>query len=262
MAERELFVVCSQCGNEVSPYVTECPYCGNRLRKRAPDLKKQKKLEEKEERRAEKKRAKLKAAYEGGRSSSGGAGAWLDTPGGKPVATAVLVTAAVVVSLIAQVDESIVLDGIYFGGDISREPWRLFTAPFIHGGFGYGFVCLVAAALFGAGIEKRYGAAAVVAVWAICGAFGVLAEDLIATIAISNGAIGVAVGMFAAWLVIVLQREDLRDYDAIGLGAIAAVLLAMPLATNEASVWTLFGGLIGGLICGWLLSRFEPRSFF
>jgi len=34
----ELSVVCRSCGEEVSPYVTECPYCGTRLRKRAPDL--------------------------------------------------------------------------------------------------------------------------------------------------------------------------------------------------------------------------------
>ena len=34
----DLFVVCKSCGREVSPYITECPYCGNRLRKRAPKL--------------------------------------------------------------------------------------------------------------------------------------------------------------------------------------------------------------------------------
>src|SRR5947208_13574799 len=33
-----LFVVCRTCGSEVSPYITECPYCGNRLRKRAPKI--------------------------------------------------------------------------------------------------------------------------------------------------------------------------------------------------------------------------------
>src|SRR5215203_3584944 len=38
MAETELSVVCKSCGSEVSPYVTECPYCGTRLRKRAPKL--------------------------------------------------------------------------------------------------------------------------------------------------------------------------------------------------------------------------------
>src|SRR4051812_13132508 len=34
----DLFVVCKTCGSEVSPYITECPYCGSRLRKRAPKL--------------------------------------------------------------------------------------------------------------------------------------------------------------------------------------------------------------------------------
>src|SRR5436190_23555396 len=38
MSETELSVVCKNCGSEVSPYVTECPYCGARLRKRAPKL--------------------------------------------------------------------------------------------------------------------------------------------------------------------------------------------------------------------------------
>src|SRR4051812_23709218 len=34
----DLFVVCKNCRAEVSPYITECPYCGHRLRKRAPKL--------------------------------------------------------------------------------------------------------------------------------------------------------------------------------------------------------------------------------
>ena len=38
MAEVDLNVVCKNCGSEVSPYITECPYCGQRLRKRAPKL--------------------------------------------------------------------------------------------------------------------------------------------------------------------------------------------------------------------------------
>src|SRR3979490_2502635 len=38
----DLFVICKNpdCQSEVSPYVTECPYCGTRLRKRAPKLEK------------------------------------------------------------------------------------------------------------------------------------------------------------------------------------------------------------------------------
>ncbi len=38
MSETELRVICKSCRSEVSPYVTECPYCGARVRKRAPKL--------------------------------------------------------------------------------------------------------------------------------------------------------------------------------------------------------------------------------
>src|SRR3954470_9074418 len=34
----DLFVVCKNCRSQVSPYITECPYCGQRLRKRAPKI--------------------------------------------------------------------------------------------------------------------------------------------------------------------------------------------------------------------------------
>ena len=34
----DLFVICKNCQSEVSPYITECPYCGSRLRKRAPKI--------------------------------------------------------------------------------------------------------------------------------------------------------------------------------------------------------------------------------
>src|SRR5438445_1731035 len=47
----DLFVVCKSCGAEVSPYITECPYCGNRLRKRAPKIDRDGKVAERRRRR-------------------------------------------------------------------------------------------------------------------------------------------------------------------------------------------------------------------
>jgi membrane associated rhomboid family serine protease len=257
MAERELFVICNNCGSECSPYVTECPYCGHRLRKRAPDLKKAKKQEEKDEKRAAKKREKLRAQFEGGGEPP--RGAYLNRSSLLPVATTVLVVASVVISIVAQVNGWVALH-LVFLGDISGNPWQLLTAPLVQVGFGYGFVCLTAATMFGAGIEARYGAIAVVLSWAICGAFGVLFEYLIAPVPFTNGALAVAVGLMTAWLLVVVTREDLRDYDGIGLGAIGAVLLALPIVTNEASVWTLVGGLVGGAIVGAVLIRLPARA--
>src|ERR1700755_302689 len=34
----DLSLVCKSCGAEGSPYITECPYCGARVQKRAPKL--------------------------------------------------------------------------------------------------------------------------------------------------------------------------------------------------------------------------------
>ena len=58
MAETELSVVCKSCGSEVSPYVTECPYCGTRLRKRAPKLERRGDALEAQESRRDRRRRK------------------------------------------------------------------------------------------------------------------------------------------------------------------------------------------------------------
>lgn len=259
MAEPEFNVICPNCGSEVSPYVTECPYCGNRLRKRAPDLKKQKKAEEKQERRDAKKRDRLRSVYEGGGSGA----SWYDSPTGRPIATIVLLAVAIVASVLAASGLSHVspwmAENLLLFGSLGRNPWALVSAPFLQFWFGYGFVCLGVFALFGAGIERRYGPVAVVLVWLICGALGVLSESLIAPAPLSYGAYAAASGTFLAWTLVVVNREDLRDHDALGIAAIAFVLCALPLATSAASVWSLIGGIVGGLLCGAVLTRLPQR---
>jgi membrane associated rhomboid family serine protease len=260
MADRELFVICSNCSSEVSPYVTECPYCGTRLRKRAPDLKKQRKLEEKEERKAEKKREKLRSQYEGGGSSST---SWLDPYAARPVATTALIAVAIVASVIASSGDNSVTrwmwDNLAFHGSLTDAPWRLVTSPFLQYSFGYGFVCLLTFVVFGTGIERRYGPVWTVALWVVWGAFGVAAEALVATVAVSFGAYAIAVGSLLAWTIVVVNREDLRDFDALGLAAFAFVLCALPIATDDASIWTLVGGIIAGLLTGAALTRLKQR---
>lgn len=253
-------MVCNNCGSEVSPYVTECPYCGTRLRKRAPDLKKQKKAEEKEARRAEKRRDRLKAQYEGGSSP----GAWLESPGGRPLATIALVAISIVASVIAASGPSQaslwILDHLVFTGSIGSEPWQLVTTAFLQYSFGYGFVCLGIFALFGAGLERRHGALAPLAVWILCSALAVLAEAVIAPVPVTFGAYAPAVGAVLAWTLVVAQREDLRDHDTLGLATIGFVLCALPIATDAARVWALLGGILGGIVCGAILSRITPRG--
>jgi membrane associated rhomboid family serine protease len=260
VADRELFVICSNCSSEVSPYVTECPYCGTRLRKRAPDLKKQKKADEKIERRNEKRRERLKAQYEGGGAS---AGAWMDTPG-KPVATGILIAIAIVSSVIAASNIPHVSDwmlaNLVYLGDFTRAPTVLLTAPFIHLSAGYAFVCLFGFAVFGAGLERRFGPWVVVALWFICGGAGIGMKALADPSHAALGAMGCVAGAMFAWTIYVVNREDLRDYDALGLAAMALVVCALPIATDSASVWVLLGGALAGLLSGFALTRLSPRD--
>src|ERR1700761_5363051 len=60
MSETELSVICKNCGSEVSPYVTECPYCGARLRKRAPKLERRGDLLEAQRPKRRRRRPRLK----------------------------------------------------------------------------------------------------------------------------------------------------------------------------------------------------------
>jgi membrane associated rhomboid family serine protease len=268
MAERELFVICPSCGSEASPYVTECPYCGHRLRKRAPDLRKERREDEKAEQRAErdaeKRRKRTRRLLTGGRvagsAGDGGGGLPSYLQGDKPpIAVTTLILLSVAASLSARVN-GFPLGQLIYGSSLQDRWWQLFTAPFFHLSFGYGFVCLVAVAMFGSGIERRFGALSLVAVWLLCGAAGVTMEHAVAPLPLTNGAIGIAAGMMAAWLTFVLMREDLRDYDGYALAAGSVVLLAMPLATDEASIWTVIGGLLAGAFCGLVLVRFRAAD--
>src|SRR3954451_20434693 len=116
----DLFVVCRSCGREVSPYITECPYCGNRLRKRAPKLDRGGTPKPPK---APRRRPSL------GRLRPG------EIPGiradRRPYATALLVLAAVVVSIGARAGAWSLLD-IALIGNGTAEPWRTATTLFAY----------------------------------------------------------------------------------------------------------------------------------
>src|SRR5215210_6540903 len=117
----DLFVVCKSCGREVSPYITECPYCGSRLRKRAPKL--------------ERGAAKPPPAPKRKRPSLGRLRPG-EIPGirpdRRPWATIALVLAAVVVSLGARAGAWSLLDLALYGS-VTDEYRRTVTTLFVYG---------------------------------------------------------------------------------------------------------------------------------
>src|SRR5215212_9850917 len=141
----DLFVVCKSCGSEVSPYITECPYCGTRLRKRAPKLDRGGVPKAPK---AARRRPSL------GRLRPGEIpGIRADRP---PWATILLVLGALVVTVLVRAG-AFGLDELALSADTTDEKWRTVTTLFVYGQTGYEVVALAAVFLFGWLLERRHG---------------------------------------------------------------------------------------------------------
>ncbi len=242
MSETELSVICKNCGSEVSPYVTECPYCGARLRKRAPKLERRGDGLEPKPRRGPAKRL-LRIKLPSGAVSS------------RPYATLAAILGSAALLLVEQAAGASLIEVGGLAVPLDGEWWRYLTAPFAYVDVGYLFVVAIALAIFGIGVERRLGTPATALLLLACGALGMLAAGGIASaqddFVVIAGGNGMALGALAAWFAI--HRAEARtaidrDYDPIGVAVAAAVLLALPIFESTADVFAgLAGALVGGL---------------
>jgi membrane associated rhomboid family serine protease len=248
----DLFVVCKKCGSEVSPYITECPYCGTRLRKRAPKI--DRRAGEPTPRPARKMPRPTLTPLRSG-----------EIPGirgdafGKPVATAVILLLSLF-GLIAVVYTSKADLGL---NAFDVPAWRWAVAPFVYFNSWYELAVLLALGVFGWRLELRHGPVLVIALFIACGIGGDAIAVAAETNAVVFGAPGAALGMLAAWVLpdIVRARNGIdHDGDLIGTATIAAVLLLMPAVVPFASITATVAGGVLGLLCGAMLLRTNDTS--
>jgi membrane associated rhomboid family serine protease len=263
MSSPDLFVVCKNCQAEVSPYITECPYCGTRLRKRAPKIEREGGEPKPAKPARFNRRTKARPAPKPqqprlGRLRSG------EIPGirgdelGRPYATFALIflTMGVWLALAFTVKSDLALTAV------DGDPWRYVTATFLNDGTAAQLAAVVGVGLFGWLLERRHGAIALVVLFAICGP-GALA---IATAAdegsLVYGTHGAALGLLCAWLVPVLlarrHHDGDDDADLLGVAVIAAVLLLVPAVSQGSALAGVIGAGLGAL-AGLLLARLRPR---
>jgi membrane associated rhomboid family serine protease len=250
VSEPDLFVVCKNCSSEVSPYVTECPYCGQRVRKRAPKIDRG---EPSEPRQPKRQRASLPKLRRGEMP-----GIALDT---RPYGTFVLLTLAVAAMLAFAADKPRVFEWTVLWRPIDGDYWLLVTSPFQHlDHFGYAFIALTAVGVFGTLVERRFGYAFTIATFLLAGAGGAaLALVLDATPAV--GANGAALGLLCAWLVddrLAARRGNDRENDLLGAYVFGAVLLLLSVAEPDASWAAAIGGAAVGTVLGAIASPFKP----
>ncbi len=261
MSRADLFVVCKnpECGAEVSPYITECPYCGSRLRKRAPKL----------DRGRPRQRGPQKLAMPslGRLRHNEIPGIRGDSP---PYVTAAIVIATCLVWIVTR-GGYLQAPDLVVAGPLHGDWWRPLTAPFTYfyttgtsltGTGVYQFVALLTIAVFGWLLERRHGGLAVAALFLLGGAGGAFVASLIDAQAVAAGANGAALALLCAWAVpdlLARRRGDDYDGDLLGTGAFALVLLAMPIARPEASAIAGGVGVLVGYLAGLALLSFGAR---
>ena len=244
----DLFVVCKSCGSEVSSYVTECPYCGTRLRKRAPKLDAPE-LTESPARRAARRR--------GCRSCAPGEIPGLSAdPTRRPYATIVLVVACALGTIALAAFAAVA--GRARRADRRRVVARgdvpvLRRQPLVRRGVhGHDRAVRHAARAAARAARRRprllrwpgWAASPRPRRWR-------RSRSRSAPTARRSGLIG-------AWVVrpvLETRRGEEPEADLVGAAVMAAVLLLMPLVVTEASPTAGAAGLLVGLLAGLALAR-------
>jgi membrane associated rhomboid family serine protease len=243
--EPDLFVVCKNCGSEVSPYVTECPYCGQRVRQRAPKLGSEGAPVEPRRR---VRRPSLTRLREG------------EIPGiapeTRPYATIALIGIALVAAILLSTDRAgILVNELGLIESPGSDWWRLLTTLFVTDNLGYLFITMLAVGIFGTHLERRFGFLAPIVVFLAAGAAGSGLSIALGALP-ALGANGAALGLLLAWLVedrLALGRGEDRGNDLVGVLILAVVLILLALADPGASFAAAFGGAAAGAATGLIL---------
>jgi membrane associated rhomboid family serine protease len=259
----DLFVVCSQCGSEVSPYVTECPYCGHRLRKRAPNIPREHVPSRVPRglggrlRTGRSRKTDVASERARPRRTHTRTGLLSGTDTARPWATMGLVAASAIVWIVWHA-RPITFFELIVSGSLHGEWWRLLTAEFIYGNGIYAFVVLLTVAIFGWLVERRDGPAVVLALFLGAGAAGILVSSAVYSEPTIGGAGGSALALLAVWAmpdVLALRARDYYEGDLLGAGALAVLVLASSFVLDAATGFAAIVGLVIGLALGVGLAR-------
>ena len=243
MTEPDLFVVCKNCSAEVSPYVTECPYCGQRVRKRAPKI-----GPDGTPQTGRLQATDAEAAEAAGRARSPGS-----RPRRTPRATQLLIVLSLLAMIVSASDEVTYYDLGALIFPIDGDWWRIAATPFLYDNLGYAFIALTATGIFGMHLERRFGRLTPMLIFVAAGAAGAALSNA-ADVLPAVGANGAALGLLCAWLVEDriggAPRRRPRERPARRLRHRRRCCFALSLATEDASIVAAVGGAAVGALAG------------
>lgn len=270
----DLFVVCKSCGSEVSPYVTECPYCGKRLRKRAPKIERGADGPQVKERRRglrggtrkpKEPKPRKEASPRLGKLRAGEIPGIRGDEDARPYATIALVVAGLVFFVLFQAEILLASDlGLFSIGalQLTQDGWRLVTSLFLYSSVVAQFVTLLTVGIFGWLVERRHGFLLVPALFLAGGIAGNLAASAVGQDLVLGGG-GGALALLAAWAIPVVQgrRRDREDDEAdlLGTAVLGLSLVVLGAVVDSGSVVAVVAGGAVGALAGLLLGALRPR---
>lgn len=150
--------------------------------------------------------------------------------------------------------------GAEFGPDTTGgQPWRLFTALFVHIGIFHLVYNMLAFAYVGVTVERMLGSAGFVILYVTAGLGGNLLALYWNPMIAHAGASGAIFGVYGALLaLLLLQRDSIPPQVLAGLKRFVLIFVAYNLINSlrpEVSFSAHAGGLIAGFVCGLLLAR-------
>ena len=245
----DLFVICKSCGSEVSPYITECPYCGNRLRKRAPKLDREGRVTERRRRPTPALPRLRRGEIPGIRADS------------RPYATMALLIASFAGCMLWQAAALGSKHAIeLWAANSTHLWWRLLVAPFTYPNTWYAVVTLSAVGLFGWLLERRHGPVPVLILFALGGIGGAAVSIAVDPHSIWYGANGAALALMVAWAIpdlLAMRAGEEVEGDMLGWAVFTALVALMPLATTQASWLSDAVGVLAGVLVGYPLARMQ-----
>ncbi len=140
-----------------------------------------------------------------------------------------------------------------------QEWWRLMSALFLHGGIAHLLMNMFSLYIIGMTAERYFTPGNYISLYLISGILGGLVSIVVHPVSIGVGASGAIFGIFGALAgFFIAHREEIASHSKAfmkSFSLIIAVNLLIGLSIPDVDVSAHIGGLLAGLIGGYMLSK-------
>ncbi|MBI4898053.1 MAG: rhomboid family intramembrane serine protease [Actinobacteria bacterium] len=169
-----------------------------------------------------------------------------------------LVTGAGLSGFSSRLNGSVLLNGVFYGPAVAAgDWWRIFTCGFLHLGLLHIAMNMALLFILGRQLEPEIGRTRFAAIYFASLAAGSLGSLVLEPTTPAAGASGAIFGLMGA-VFVVARARGINPWQS-GIGTLIALNLIITFSVGGISKGGHLGGLVGGLVVGWLLIELDER---